>query len=69
VVKAKTQIGTGGEFPAALAVGERILATTLLGVCGRDESLGDVTAGISMVELEFAIVEFIISSLRGYTPP
>jgi len=22
-----------------------------------------------MVELEFAIVEFIISSLRGYTPP
>jgi hypothetical protein len=40
-----------------------------LGACGRDESFLDVTSGISMVELEFAIVEFIISSLRGYTPP
>jgi hypothetical protein len=39
-----------------------------LGACGRDESLFDVTAGISMVELEFAVVEFMISSLRGYTP-
>jgi len=38
------------------------------GECGRDESLFDVTAGISMVELEFAIVEFIISSVEGYTP-
>jgi hypothetical protein len=38
-------------------------------VCGRDESHLDVTAGISMVELEFVIVAFIISSLRGYTPP
>jgi hypothetical protein len=38
-------------------------------VCGRDESFLDVTAGISMVELEFVIVAFIISSLRGYTPP
>ena len=29
VVEAKTQMGTGGEFPAALAVGEKVLATTL----------------------------------------
>jgi hypothetical protein len=40
-----------------------------LGACGRDESFLDVTAGISMVELEFAIVEFMISSLRGCTHP
>jgi hypothetical protein len=39
------------------------------GAFRRDESFLDVTAGISMVELEFAIVEFMISSLRGYTPP
>jgi hypothetical protein len=38
------------------------------GAFGRDESCLGVTAGISMVELEFAIVEFIIFSLRGYTP-
>jgi len=29
VVKAKTQVGTAGEFPAALAVGEKVLATAL----------------------------------------
>jgi len=38
------------------------------GAFGRDESCLGVTAGISMVELEFAIVEFIIFSLKGYTP-
>jgi len=69
VLKAKTQMGTGCEFPAALAVGEYVLATAPFGACGRDESFLDVTAGISMVELEFAIVEFMISSLRGYPPP
>ncbi len=37
---------------------------------GEEESSFDVTAGISMVELEFAVVEFMISSLEGvYTPP
>ena len=36
---------------------------------GRGESLFDVTAGISMVELEFAIVEFIFFLVEGYTPP
>ena len=36
---------------------------------GEEESSFDVTAGISMVELEFAVVEFMISSLEGvYTP-
>jgi len=40
------------------------------GACGRDESFLDVAAGISMVELEVVVVEFIISSLRAYpTPP
>jgi hypothetical protein len=39
------------------------------GACGRDESFLEVTTGISMVELEFAIVEFMISSLKGGTPP
>jgi len=68
VLKAKTQMGTGCEFPAALAVGEYVLATAPFGACGRDESFLDVTAGISMVELEFAIVEFMISSLRGTHP-
>jgi len=69
VVKAEAKMGTGGEFPAAFAVGEYVLATASFGACGRDESHLDVTAGISMVELEFAIVEFMISSLRGGTPP
>jgi hypothetical protein len=32
---------------------------------GEEESSFDVTAGISMVELEFAVVEFMISSLEG----
>jgi hypothetical protein len=68
VVKAKTQVGTGGEFPAALAVGEKMLQRPSLGACGRGESLLGVTAGISMVELEFAIVEFMICSLKGGTP-
>jgi hypothetical protein len=37
---------------------------------GEEESSFDVTAGISMVELEFAVVEFMISSLEGvYAPP
>jgi hypothetical protein len=39
------------------------------GARGRDESRLDVTAGISMVELDLAIVEFMISSLRGVHPP
>jgi hypothetical protein len=38
------------------------------GACGRDEPFLDVTSGISMAELELAIVEFMISSLRGHTP-
>ena len=36
---------------------------------GRGESLFDVTAGISMVELEFVVVEFIFFLVEGYTPP
>jgi hypothetical protein len=32
VVKAKTQVETGGEFPAALAVGEKMLAALFGGV-------------------------------------
>jgi len=36
---------------------------------GEEESSFDVTAGISMVELEFAVVEFMISSLKGCTHP
>ena len=62
-------MGTAGEFPAALAVGEKVLAMPSLGPGWRDESFLDVTAGISMAEMEFAIVEFMISSLRGGTPP
>jgi hypothetical protein len=29
VVKAEAKMGTGGEFPAALAVGEKVLTTAL----------------------------------------
>jgi hypothetical protein len=39
-----------------------------LGACGRDEAFLGVTAGISMVELEFAIVEFMTCSLKGVHP-
>ena len=45
-----------------------MLATALFWRVSEDESFLDVAAGISMMELEFAIVEFMISSLRGHTP-
>jgi hypothetical protein len=36
---------------------------------GKEESFLVVTAGIATVELEFVVVEFMISSLRGVHPP
>jgi len=57
------------NFRQRLPLGNKCWQRPSFGACGRDESRLDVTAGISMVELEFAIVEFIISSLRGAHPP
>src|SRR6266849_1569222 len=56
------------NFLQRLPLGNMCWQRPSFGACGRDESFLKITTGISMAELEFAIVEFMISSLRGVHP-
>src|SRR5260370_30152266 len=57
------------ELRQRLPLGKRWVQRPCFDGRGRGESSFAVTPGISMVELEFAVVEFIFFLVEGHTPP